>query len=46
VDRGAPALPPYNTIHAHLLDAAGKLVTAPGGYTLSYQAVNDRSRTP
>ena len=34
-------LPPYNTIHAHLIDNAGTLVVAPGGYTVTYQAIND-----
>jgi hypothetical protein len=34
-------LPPYNTIHVHLLDSTGKLVNAPAGYTLTYQAIND-----
>jgi BACON domain-containing protein len=34
-------LPPFNTIHAHLIDSGGKLVTSPTGYTLTYQAVND-----
>jgi hypothetical protein len=34
-------LPPYNTIHAHLMDSAGKLVIDPTGYTVTYQAIND-----
>jgi Viral BACON domain len=34
-------LPPYNTIHTHLIDSAGKLVVSPTGYTVTYQAVND-----
>ena len=34
-------LPPYNTIHAHLMDSAGKLVIDPAGYTVTYQAIND-----
>ncbi len=34
-------LPPFNTIHVHLVDSAGKLVTVPSGYTVTYQAVND-----
>ena len=34
-------LPPYNTIHAHLLDAAGRLVNSDIGYTVTYQAVTD-----
>ena len=34
-------LPPYNTIHAHLMDAAGNLVIAPAGYTVTYQAITD-----
>jgi hypothetical protein len=34
-------LPPYNTIHAHLIDPAGTLVTSPTGLTITYQAVAD-----
>jgi hypothetical protein len=34
-------LPPFNTIHTHLIDSAGKLVVAPTGYTVTYQAIND-----
>ena len=34
-------LPPYNTIHVHLLDANGNLITAPASYTVTYQAVTD-----
>ncbi|HEX7597280.1 MAG TPA: hypothetical protein VF518_03635, partial [Polyangia bacterium] len=34
-------LPPFNTIHAHLIDSAGKLVVTPTGYTVTYQAIND-----
>ncbi len=34
-------LPPYNTIHVHLLDASGNLITSGSGYTVSYQAVTD-----
>src|ERR1017187_8808101 len=34
-------LPPYNTIHTHLIDSAGKLVISPAGYTVTYQAIND-----
>ncbi len=34
-------LPPYNTIHAHLLDSSGNLIVSPAGYTLTYQAVSD-----
>jgi hypothetical protein len=34
-------LPPYNTIHAHLVDLSGSLVTVPAGYTITYQAVTD-----
>ena len=36
-------LPPYNTIHAQLVDASGRLVTDPGGITVTYQAVADPS---
>jgi hypothetical protein len=34
-------LPPFNTIHTHLIDSAGKLVISPAGYTVTYQAIND-----
>ncbi len=34
-------LPPYNTIHAHLVDTSGSLVTAPGTFTLEYAAIPD-----
>jgi len=34
-------LPPYNTIHAHLIDTSGALVTSPGSYTITYQGVRD-----
>ncbi len=34
-------LPPYNTIHAHVIDATGALVKLPSGYTVTYQAVTD-----
>jgi len=34
-------LPPYNTIHAQLLDSNGQLVTAPGGVNVKYEAVAD-----
>jgi len=34
-------LPPYNTIHAQLLDATGQLVTNPAGITVTYEAVAD-----
>ena len=34
-------LPPYNTIHAHLLDASGNLVTSDVGYEVTYQGVKD-----
>jgi hypothetical protein len=34
-------LPPYNTIHAHLLDSTGRLIASPGGYSITYQAIND-----
>ena len=32
-------LPPYNTIHAQLIDADGQLVTNPAGITVTYEAV-------
>lgn len=34
-------LPPYNTIHAQLIDPSGVLVTTPGGLNLTYEAVAD-----
>jgi hypothetical protein len=34
-------LPPYNTIHVHLIDSAGKLITSSTGYSVTYQAIND-----
>ena len=34
-------LPPYNSIHAHLIDSAGTLIVAPAGYTVTYQAIID-----
>ena len=34
-------LPPYNTIHAHLVDGSGSLVTSDVGYTVTYQGVKD-----
>ncbi len=34
-------LPPFNTIHAQLIDAQGNLVVNPGGITITYQAVAD-----
>ncbi len=34
-------LPPFNTIAAQLIDADGKLVGAPNGVTVSYEAVAD-----
>ena len=34
-------LPPYNTIHAHLLDASGRLVNTDIGYSVTYQSITD-----
>ena len=34
-------LPPFNTIHAQLIDSAGALVINPAGYSVTYQAIND-----
>ncbi|MCM2315201.1 MAG: Ig-like domain-containing protein [Thermoanaerobaculia bacterium] len=34
-------LPPYNTIHAQLIDPSGKLVRSPGQITVTYEAVAD-----
>jgi len=36
-------LPPYNTIHTQLVDENGDLITAPGGITVTYEAVGDPS---
>ena len=36
-------LPPYNTIYAQVVDGSGNLVTDPGGFTVTYQAVADPS---
>jgi PKD repeat protein len=34
-------LPPYNTIHAQLVDSSGKLVVVPGGITVTYEGIAD-----
>jgi hypothetical protein len=34
-------LPPYNTIHAHLISQSGTLVNTDVGYTVTYQAIKD-----
>ncbi len=34
-------LPPYNTIHAHLIDGSGLLITSDTPYTVTYQAISD-----
>jgi hypothetical protein len=34
-------LPPYNTIHAQLIDPQGRLVQDPAGVTVTYEAVAD-----
>ncbi len=34
-------LPPYNVIHAQLIDSSGNLVTNPGDITVTYEAVAD-----
>ena len=34
-------LPPYNTIHAQLINPSGNLVTNPSGFTVTYEAVAD-----
>ncbi|MEO6742722.1 MAG: Ig-like domain-containing protein [Chthoniobacteraceae bacterium] len=34
-------LPPFNTVDAQLIDGTGKLVLAPAGITLTYQAIAD-----
>lgn len=37
----AAFLPPFNDVHAQLIDTSGSLVTIPGGYTITYQAIPD-----
>src|SRR5262245_34540623 len=34
-------LPPYNNIHAQVIDASGRLVKAPAGINVTYEAVAD-----
>jgi hypothetical protein len=34
-------LPPYNTIHAHLINTNGSLVTSPSTYKVTYSAIAD-----
>lgn len=34
-------LPPFNTIHAHLIDSSGRLVRAANNVTITYQAIAD-----
>ncbi len=34
-------LPPFNTIHSHLIDPNGRLVLSDIGYTVTYQAISD-----
>src|SRR6185369_13864456 len=34
-------LPPYNTIHAQLIDPSGKLIRSDAGLTITYEAVPD-----
>lgn len=34
-------LPPYNTIHAHVIDSGGNLITNPVGIGVSYHAISD-----
>ena len=34
-------LPPFNTIHAQMVDSAGKLVTSTAGISVTYEAVAD-----
>ena len=34
-------LPPYNTIHAHLIDTSGSLVVDSSSYTIEYAAIPD-----
>jgi len=36
-------LPPYNTIHAQLVDASGRLVKNPSGVSVTYEAIADPS---
>ena len=35
-------LPPYNTIHAQLIDTQGHLVRSAAGITVTYEAVADK----
>ncbi|MCC6670451.1 MAG: hypothetical protein IT458_05275 [Planctomycetes bacterium] len=34
-------LPPFNNLHAQLIDGSGRLVRAAGGFTVTYEAVAD-----
>jgi hypothetical protein len=34
-------LPPYNTIHAQLIDLTGNLIVNPSGFTITYQGTHD-----
>jgi len=34
-------LPPYNTIHAHVIDPSGRLIKTGTGYRVTYEAVRD-----
>lgn len=36
-------LPPFNTLHAQLMDPAGNLITAESGYIVTFEAVADAS---
>ena len=38
-------LPPYNTLHAQLIDPSGQLVTQPAGMTVTYEAVADTAQS-
>ncbi len=38
-------LPPYNTIHAQIMDPSGKLVTQPSGILVTYEAVRDADQS-
>ena len=34
-------LPPYNTIHAHLINTNGSLITSPSNFKVTYSAITD-----
>jgi len=38
-------LPPYNTLHAQIVDPTGNLLTQPAGMTVTYEAVSDTAKS-